>query len=159
MHRLRVSRLGTRPREVALHGDVTLGRHPDCVVSLPARSVSTHHARVHVGEDGCSVSDLGSSNGTLVDGQPIAAGTPLPLHGGERIVIGPYVLQYVPPQAAAQPDAATAPRGTPEGEDVLPPASAAGRFRRARRRRQAAALAFLFLWIAFLLWLVLGGIL
>jgi len=54
---------------------VTLGREPDNVVVLPAERfphVSAHHARIVPGATGPRVEDLGSSNGTLVNGHPVA---------------------------------------------------------------------------------------
>jgi hypothetical protein len=129
-------------------------------VSLPEGSVSTEHARLAIGEDGCFLHDLGSSNGTLVDGCRVDAETPIQLLGGERIVIGPFVLTYVPPQTtgaarASEPLA----RGDHENDAILPPVTWAERVHRARVRRQVIGVTLLILATAALLWVVLGEIL
>ncbi len=54
---------------------LTIGRDPANAVRVPATSypsVSTHHARVALVGSDIVVEDLGSTNGTLVNGQPIA---------------------------------------------------------------------------------------
>src|SRR5438270_513616 len=51
-------------------GTHVVGRHRAAGVGLPAHTVSSRHAELHVGEDGSvTVADLGSTNGTRVDGQ------------------------------------------------------------------------------------------
>jgi DNA-binding NtrC family response regulator len=53
-------------------GEHLLGSAPDCDVQLKARGVSRHHARFEVLADGgLVVTDLGSRNGTFVDGRKI----------------------------------------------------------------------------------------
>lgn len=55
-------------------GDNLIGRDPDCAVWLEASGVSRRHARIHVsgGGDALRIEDLGSTNGTSVDGSPIS---------------------------------------------------------------------------------------
>jgi hypothetical protein len=51
---------------------LTLGSAPDNAVVLPSRAVSRHHARVwRTPEGACWIEDLGSTNGTRVDGQRV----------------------------------------------------------------------------------------
>ncbi|QDU87808.1 Phosphoserine phosphatase RsbU [Pirellulimonas nuda] len=58
-------------------GQATIGRSGDCHVALDVAAVSRHHAAV-VAEGGqFYVEDLGSRNGTLLDGQPVVGRTPL----------------------------------------------------------------------------------
>lgn len=49
-----------------------LGRHPDQDLVLDSASVSGHHAELRATADGIEVADLGSTNGTLVNGEPLA---------------------------------------------------------------------------------------
>ncbi|MEZ5455052.1 MAG: sigma 54-interacting transcriptional regulator [Lysobacteraceae bacterium] len=49
-----------------------LGSAADCELHLPFPTVSRHHARLHVAADGIHIEDLGSSNGSFVDGQRLA---------------------------------------------------------------------------------------
>lgn len=57
-----------------LEGPVTIGRAPDCDVSLHDHLLSRHHCKLTPAPagDGWVVSDLGSKNGTIVNGQPVA---------------------------------------------------------------------------------------
>jgi DNA-binding winged helix-turn-helix (wHTH) protein len=52
-------------------GESVIGRDRACAIHMDADSVSRHHARLHVTEHGASVEDLGSKNGTWVDGERI----------------------------------------------------------------------------------------
>ena len=45
-----------------------IGRLPDLSLSLPAASVSKLHAEISVEDDRLSVRDLGSTNGTFING-------------------------------------------------------------------------------------------
>ena len=49
----------------------TVGRRPGNSLNLNEASVSGRHAELHVAEDGVRVKDLGSTNGTLVDGRRV----------------------------------------------------------------------------------------
>jgi pSer/pThr/pTyr-binding forkhead associated (FHA) protein len=50
----------------------TIGRADDNVIALPGDDfASGHHARVESGRDGVWVVDLGSTNGTFVNGEQI----------------------------------------------------------------------------------------
>ena len=50
---------------------ITLGRGEECDIVLPDRQVSRVHARVSRAEDGFYIEDLGSKNGTYVNGMPV----------------------------------------------------------------------------------------
>ncbi|HEX9050537.1 MAG TPA: GGDEF domain-containing protein [Anaeromyxobacter sp.] len=81
--------LGVR---VALGGEVVLGRDPGCTVPLPADDVSRRHARVVAQDGGHEVVDLGSTNGTWVNGARVERHRLAP---GDRIRVGAYVAAYV----------------------------------------------------------------
>jgi len=91
------SRRGQR-QELAADKRVRFGRHPDCEVSFDAHrdiDASSRHAELRPTERGWVLVDLGSSNGTFVDGQrvtelAIPVGAPLTVEfgpGGPRIRI------------------------------------------------------------------------
>jgi ABC-type multidrug transport system ATPase subunit len=70
-------------------GKVTLGRDPDCDFPLPNPNVSWRHARISVSGDEVRITDLGSRNGTLVDGRFVRTAN---LRASAEITIGPFVL-------------------------------------------------------------------
>ncbi|MEM9493805.1 MAG: sigma-54-dependent Fis family transcriptional regulator, partial [Myxococcota bacterium] len=51
----------------------TIGHHPSCDIVLPDPTVSRFHCEIAVGERGTEVRDLGSSNGTIVDGVQVTS--------------------------------------------------------------------------------------
>lgn len=55
-------------------GQVTIGRAPDCEISIPSDEISRKHAQVKPISDGLSVEDLGSSNGTYINGERVEKG-------------------------------------------------------------------------------------
>jgi DNA-binding winged helix-turn-helix (wHTH) protein len=59
-------------------GRYTVGRAPGCTPRLASRTVSGRHALLSVEKDAVFVEDLGSKNGTYLDGRRIAAKTRVP---------------------------------------------------------------------------------
>ncbi len=73
-----------------------LGRHLDCDVVLDHRDVSRRHARISAGNRAHELEDLGSTNGTAVNGETIGpgAGGRVLLAHGDRVELGPLILRY-----------------------------------------------------------------
>src|SRR3954447_5308808 len=63
----------------------TIGRAPENSIRLEDTSVSGRHAEVVLVGDNCYLKDLGSTNGTLVNGHPV---TEVQLRTGDRIRFG-----------------------------------------------------------------------
>jgi hypothetical protein len=74
-------------------GITTIGRAPECEVRLADTSVSRRHAEVRATGDGWSVADLGSTNGTKVNGAVV---TERKLKDGDTISVGDSHLKYEP---------------------------------------------------------------
>jgi ABC-type multidrug transport system ATPase subunit/pSer/pThr/pTyr-binding forkhead associated (FHA) protein len=66
---------------------VSLGRADDNAVVLEHASVSRYHARIEWAEGQPQVADLGSANGTRVNGMAVASNVAQPLAPGDRIQI------------------------------------------------------------------------
>ncbi len=76
---------------VVLHGSVETGRDPACELPLHDENVSWRHARVEDrGFDEWAIVDLGSTNGTILNGQPCSEAI---LKPGDRIFIGKTVIE------------------------------------------------------------------
>lgn len=76
-----------RPRVVALRGDaVTLGRGQEVSVAVEDVYVSDLHAELHPDGEGWVVHDLGSTNGTFLNGAKVTQ--PTPVSAGDQLRIG-----------------------------------------------------------------------
>ena len=92
---LRVTR---GPREITgvtipLSGPIVIGRSLDADLVIADDFVSSTHAKVVPSGDGFVLEDLGSTNGTLVNGQP--ATRPLPVVAGDAILLGQNRIEVV----------------------------------------------------------------
>ena len=80
-------------REIALHeGENIIGRSRSDDVTIQSTSVSRRHARVVIDVDGARVEDLGSKNGTFVNGHRIHG--PVPLSDGDTVRVGTVKLAF-----------------------------------------------------------------
>jgi hypothetical protein len=100
-----IVRRGPQPNQVyELTSEVTnLGRDITNDIVINDREVSRHHLRYMRGADGFTIEDLGSTNGTFVNGKRVTGATPL--KNGDMVGLGETVtLQFeVVRPGAAQP--------------------------------------------------------
>jgi phosphoserine phosphatase RsbU/P len=76
-----------------LDGEATvLGRAPECQIQLDSNMVSRRHAQVIREGNAYYVEDLGSGNGTFLNGKRITGRTPL--KGEDRLKLGPILLRF-----------------------------------------------------------------
>jgi DNA-binding winged helix-turn-helix (wHTH) protein len=73
-------------------GESGIGRDPTGAVVLDTLRASRHHARIVVAGNAAVLEDLASKNGTLLNGFPLLA--PTPLSDGDVIKIGPVELTF-----------------------------------------------------------------
>lgn len=86
-----------------------LGRHELGRSGTPSwgdQAMSRRHCCVEVGPEGVTVLDLGSANGTHLDGEPVPTDTPVPWETGAILHAGDSLLEL---RAAQAPDAAIEP--------------------------------------------------
>src|SRR6478609_7729842 len=68
---------------------VLIGRSRECQIWIDAQNISRRNTEILCGADRRPViRDMGSVNGTLVNGQSISQTTPLPIQKGDRIRVG-----------------------------------------------------------------------
>ena len=106
---------------------MTIGRRPDNDICIDNLAISGEHAVLTVGTNGATLEDLGSTNGTIVNGQAIKSQL---LRHGDVIELGKYQLKYIdehqlpgkPPAAVADYEKTMILRPpTPEPEPVAEP--------------------------------------
>jgi DNA-binding winged helix-turn-helix (wHTH) protein len=80
-------------REIALmNGTNIVGRAPDATIQVDSPSVSRYHARIEVSDGETTLEDLGSKNGTRLDGTAVTS--PASLVDGSEIRLGTVVLTF-----------------------------------------------------------------
>lgn len=89
---------------------ITVGRLADNALQIEDASVSSHHAELRLGDGGDYVlTDIGSTNGTLLNGKELAEGQGERLQAGDKLVFGNIDASYEsenPAEARAMPAAA-----------------------------------------------------
>jgi len=137
MAKMIVSIDGVVIKEVQLTKERTmLGRRPYNDIVIDNLAVSGEHAVMHMTEHEVEVEDLGSTNGTYVNGKAIKRQV---LRNGDTIEVGKYKIRFlqdeqdggyektmifkpgmVPPPLAPRPAAATAPAAAPAAASAAP---------------------------------------
>jgi phage tail-like protein len=75
-------------------GKTSIGRQATCDVCLPQPLVSRQHAILTRTGEESTLEDIGSANGTVVNGENLEPHTPFPLADGGTFYIGPYKITY-----------------------------------------------------------------
>lgn len=75
---------------------LVIGRGDEATWVIVDKDLSRTHAELRRGWDGVTVADLGSKNGTRVDGVKIT-GTPVDLHDGAALALGDIVMRFHDP--------------------------------------------------------------
>jgi pSer/pThr/pTyr-binding forkhead associated (FHA) protein len=165
--KLRIVSGGQAGQEIEIPpGGVVVGRDPSCDIVVSDDDASRRHFRVTPGATGAELEDLGSTNGTFLDGQRISGrvtvGPAQKIHLGNLVfeideVVGATRIATSPPPAAAgvappppAPPTAPLPAHTPPpGGPRRTPAAERGRPpRRALIGAAAGAIALLLIILA-----------
>jgi sigma-B regulation protein RsbU (phosphoserine phosphatase) len=105
---------GSRTRLALTQDRVVIGRSRDSDIFLPDQWLSRHHAQIVRRDGGCFLSDLGSKNGTLLNGGPVSG--EIRLRHGDLITLGEHSLTF---SGDAEPAADLADEPEPEGTQVF----------------------------------------
>jgi hypothetical protein len=87
---------GTRRALPPPEAAVVIGRGDEATWVILDEDLSRTHAEVRRGWDGVTVVDLGSKNGTRVDGAPVGR-DPVELHDGQAVTLGTIVIRFHDP--------------------------------------------------------------
>ncbi|MDQ3623046.1 MAG: FHA domain-containing protein [Verrucomicrobiota bacterium] len=137
---------------------VTVGRVPDNSLHIDNASVSSRHATLTLVDGDYVLRDIGSTNGTRVNGQALAPETDQRLQDGDRVRFGQIEAVYASENPAeAQPMPAEAQIGLQPAESSARPAnfSNASPFQKKRVQKDPAGRAVM--WLAILAMLVFAG--
>jgi DNA-binding NtrC family response regulator len=93
-------------------GSLTIGRGAEADVRVDHTSVSRRHAVLHVGES-LQVEDLGSSNGTWIEGKRLEPRSWAPVRAGSLFEVGSVIVAVRSGPAVAPPTDADAKPGEP----------------------------------------------
>jgi len=80
--------------------DLVIGRSSDLDMVLIEDMVSRKHAKISLQDGAITIADLGSTNGTFVNGEKVKK---VQLKEGDRVLIGTSILKLVTVQRTAQP--------------------------------------------------------
>ena len=72
--------------------EAVIGRHPDCDIHLESNMISRRHAAVRTESGHYFIKDVGSGNGTFVNGKKIEQ--EIELQHEDRIKLGPILLRF-----------------------------------------------------------------
>jgi pSer/pThr/pTyr-binding forkhead associated (FHA) protein len=79
-------------RKFPLKEETVIGRAPHCQFCIQDEFASQLHSRIFLHQGSYFIEDLGSTNGTFVNGRKI--NYPVELRNGDRINIGKTVLEF-----------------------------------------------------------------
>lgn len=89
-----------RPWWVVWPEAVRVGRGSECEIRLEDPAVSWAHAEIRMAGGRLELCDLGSRNGTLVEGRPVERAS---LEAGREVEVGGYLLRFWPVEPWAAP--------------------------------------------------------
>ena len=96
--------------------EMIIGRQHDCDIPIPAEEVSRHHVRIKPGAEGLLIEDLGSANGTYINGKRVQQGL---LKPGDELRLDSIRFMLIAPGMEI-------PRGSDKPASTPAPAAASG---------------------------------
>lgn len=111
--RLAVQHEKANTRQVRLGPETVIGRAPECQLRIASTEVSRRHCRIQIKDRTICIRDLGSANGTFLNGQQIPPSLNVQIVDGDTLRIGP--IQFLVQCAGSGAEIPAPPvAGTPE---------------------------------------------
>lgn len=108
-------------REYGLQvGENLIGRSADCWVRVEAPRVSRRHAVIEWDGQRGRIMDLGSTNGTVVNGRRLEPNRYYPFNAGDKVDFGAGIFAATADVLPADAASVGAPRGAPEAPPLIP---------------------------------------
>ena len=79
--------------------EIFIGRAPDNHIQIVEHSISRTHAKILKRDNHCFIEDLGSQNGTYLNGHQLSSGFQLELKEGDFVALGNILMSLGPPYA------------------------------------------------------------
>ena len=101
--RLELAHKKAKVKKVLLNSDTIIGRSTECGLRIASNEVSRQHCKICIGEDGVTVRDLGSSNGTFVNGYQLEPETDYEIAPDSELSLGgiKFFVRFSEPAAKA----------------------------------------------------------
>lgn len=119
---LRICQKRANLREVRLGPVTIVGRSADCQLRIASAEVSRRHCQLLLRPDGVYLEDLGSANGTFLDGVRVPRNSPTYARPGARLDVGParFLVEYAAESATQLTGPDTLAMQPPAAEDEPP---------------------------------------
>jgi pSer/pThr/pTyr-binding forkhead associated (FHA) protein len=78
-------------------GPISVGRTADNDVAIPEYSISKRHCLFRIEGKESTITDCGSTNGTLLNGLPLVTSKPTPIASGNTLVMGRFAFAFYTP--------------------------------------------------------------
>lgn len=123
---LRIANGKSNVRKVRIQSDTVIGRSPECQLKVASNQISRRHCQIVIRDTIVAIKDLGSANGTFVNGRQVPPEVEIPLTPGTRVMLGPlqFTVEYeLPGMPASHDTSPTAETGSQVDTETLTPAS------------------------------------
>jgi predicted component of type VI protein secretion system len=99
--RLLVANTSSASKLLRLGPKTLVGRSSDCNLRIASDRVSRRHCLIKVEDQKVTVCDLGSSNGTQLNGETLAPQADVEMTAGSMLVVGPlkFIVQFAAPKS------------------------------------------------------------
>ena len=93
---LRIANGKSNVRKVRIQSDTVIGRSPECQLKVASNQISRRHCLIVIRDTVVAIKDLGSANGTFVNGRQVPPEVEIPLTPGTRVMLGPlqFTVEY-----------------------------------------------------------------